>query len=312
MAKDNWTIPVQNTLPDINPDEIFAAPRRGHARLPQAAGQRRRPGTATSRGGDLQDVFRRFEPTHRDLARVTTAVAERRQNLRRLIHSLNVLNGELASKSDDLSQLVDSSAAVFRAFASEDTNITRAVRDFPGALRQTTDTLAKVQRFADVLGPTAENLRPAVRALNVANKAITPFATQATPIVKNQIRPFVRDARPLVRQLRPASQNLAAATPDLTRSFVVLNHLFNMLGYNQNGREGPDVSIQHRDEGYLFWIAWLGHQGNTLFSSADAHSSFRPVTIGGTCGTLKASAPGAARSSASGLTGLLTNPAICG
>ena len=41
------------------------------------------------RGGDLQDIFFRFKPTHRDLARVTTALAGRRGALRHLVTSLH-------------------------------------------------------------------------------------------------------------------------------------------------------------------------------------------------------------------------------
>jgi phospholipid/cholesterol/gamma-HCH transport system substrate-binding protein len=88
-----------------------------------------------------------------------------------------------------------------------------------------------------------------------------------------------------VRSLKPASENLAAATPDLTRSFKVLNSLFNLIGYNENGRQGPEVP--GRDEGFLFWIAWLDHNGASLFSSSDANGPFRPVTIGAPCTTLK-------------------------
>ena len=44
------------------------------------------------RGGDLRDLFARFEPTHRDLARVNGAVATRRKQLRHLVTSLNVLS----------------------------------------------------------------------------------------------------------------------------------------------------------------------------------------------------------------------------
>ncbi len=42
-----------------------------------------------------------------------------------------------------------------------------------------------------------------------------------------------------------------------------------------------------RDEGYLFWAAWLQHVGNALFNTGDANGPFRPVSIGGSCGTLK-------------------------
>jgi phospholipid/cholesterol/gamma-HCH transport system substrate-binding protein len=284
VAKAGYTIPVKNTLPDVNPDEVYSlldADTRDYLRLLiSGAGE-----GLHKRGGDLQEVFRRFEPTHKDLALVNKYVALRHHNLRRLIHQLNVLNGALAQKGNDLAELVGTSSQVFRALASQDRNITRAVGDLPGTLRQTTQTFGKVKSLADVLGPAVTKLRPTVKALNSANKQITPFATEAAPILRTEIRPFVRDARPVVRDLKPASKNLATATPDLTRTFTVLNHLFNMVGFNPNGREGPDNP--KRDEGFLYWIAWLDHNGAALFSSSDANGPFRPVTLGAPCSTLK-------------------------
>jgi phospholipid/cholesterol/gamma-HCH transport system substrate-binding protein len=284
VAKPGYTIPVKNTLPDINPDEVYSAldeDTRDYLRLLiSGAGE-----GLHKRGYDLQEVFRRFEPTHKDLALVNKYVALRHRNLRRLIHQLNVLNGALAQKGDDLAELVSTSSAVFRALASQDQNITRAVGDLPGTLRQTTQTFGKVKTLADVLGPAVTKLRPTVKALDSANKQITPFAKEAAPILRTEIRPFIRHARPVVRDLKPASKNLATATPDLTRTFTVLNHLFNMVGFNPNGREGPDNP--KRDEGFLFWIAWLDHNGAALFSSSDANGVFRPVTLGAPCSTLK-------------------------
>jgi phospholipid/cholesterol/gamma-HCH transport system substrate-binding protein len=310
VAKDGFTIPIQNTLPDVNPDEIFSAldeDTRDYLKLlVGGAGQ-----GLKGRGHDLQEVFRRFEPTHRDLALVNKYVAKRHHNLRRVIRNLNLLNAELARKGDDIARLVDSSAAVFRAFASEESNITRAVAALPGALRQTTDALAKVETFAEVLAPTADKLRPAVRALDRANAAVTPFAREAAPIVRTKIRPFVRNARPVIRDLRPAARNLAVSTPDLTRSFTVLNHLFNMLGFNPKGREGPEVAT--RDEGYLFWLAWLNHDGAAVFSANDAHGPFRPVTAGSHCSTLRQNvAEEPELEFLQGLTAALTNPQVCG
>jgi phospholipid/cholesterol/gamma-HCH transport system substrate-binding protein len=284
VAKAGYTIPVKNTLPDINADEVYSAldsDTRDYLRLLiSGAGE-----GLHKRGGDLQEVFRRFEPTHKDLALVNKYVALRHRNLRRLIHQLNVLNGALAQKGDDLAELVTTSSATFRALASQDQNITRAVGDLPGTLQQTTQTFGKVKTLADVLGPAVTKLRPTVRALDSANKAVTPFAKEAAPILRTEIRPFIRDARPVVRDLKPASKNLKTATPDLTRTFTVLNHLFNMVGFNPNGKEGPDNA--KRDEGFLFWIAWLDHDGASLFSSSDANGPFRPVTLGAPCTTLK-------------------------
>jgi phospholipid/cholesterol/gamma-HCH transport system substrate-binding protein len=284
-AREGWTMPVRATLPDVNADEVLAAldaDTRDYLRLLVGGVSEGLRG----RSDDLRDVLKRFEPTHRDIARVSSAVAQRRTNLRRLVNRLDVLNTELGSRSDGLARLVDSSATVLRAFASEQRNLSGAVEKLPGALAQTTDTLGRVERFARVLAPSAEALRPAARALDDSNTAVRALARQTAPILRTQVRPFVQEARPLARRLQAPARQLAGATPDLTRSFKVLNNLFNMLGYNRDGREGPED--RGRDEGFLFWIAWLGHNGAAVFGTSDANGPMRPITIGAKCQQLKA------------------------
>jgi phospholipid/cholesterol/gamma-HCH transport system substrate-binding protein len=283
-AREGYTIPISATAPDVNPDEILAeldADTRDYLKLLIGDAGRGLDG----RGLDLREVLRRFEPTHRDLARVNSAVATRRENLRHLITSLNTLNGELAKRGDDLAGLVDSSEAVMREFASEDASVAAAVGELPGALRQTTDTMTRLERYAKLLGPTAEHLRPAARALAPANDAVRPLARETTPLLRDDIRPFVREARPVVRDLRPAARNLSDATPALTRSFAALNHFLNLAAYNPNGREDP--GNKDRQEGYLFWAAWVQHMATQLFSMSDAHGTFRPVTLAAPCATVK-------------------------
>src|SRR3954454_5747479 len=309
-AKNGFTIPISNTLPDINPDEIFGAldaDTRDYLRLLVDGGGR----GLDKQGNNLRELLRRFEPTHRDLATFTTKVSERRRNLRRLIHNLNVLNTELAGKDTELSQLVSTSSQVFRAFASEGANITRAVDELPGTLQQTTTALGKVERFAKVLGPASKALAPVGPAIDKANGKAIPLGKEGTPILQNQIRPFVRDARPLVRDLKPAAATLSKSTPDLTRSFTVLNHLFNLIGFNPNGREAPGTP--NREEGYLYWIAWLQHNGASAFATSDAHGTFRPVTLGGACGAIRANLTDHPELEfLQGLTGVLTDSAVCG
>ncbi|HET7049109.1 MAG TPA: MlaD family protein [Solirubrobacteraceae bacterium] len=268
-----FTIPVSNTSPDVNLDEVLSsldADTRAYlSLLVTGAGQ----GLKGNGGNELAQVLERFEPTHRDLARVSTAVARRATNLRRLVNSLQRLNTAVAAKQGQVTQLVDASATVFRAFASEDRNVSAAIAELPGTLRQTTSTLTQVQAFATQLGPAATNLLPAARALPTANAALTDLAKPSAPIVQKEIRPFVVAARPVVRDLRPASINLAKATPNLEKTFGVLNHFVNMLGYAPGG-------VQH---GYLWWLAWLGHNTRTLFSIQDANGPYRPLFIQFSC-----------------------------
>ena len=308
-VREGFTIPIRATQPDVNPDEILSVLDRDTRDYLQLLLNGAGHGLQ-GRGGDLRDLFARFEPTHRDLARVNGAVATRRHQLSHLVTSLNVLSKELASHDDDLARLVDSSASVFDSFAKEQANVSSAVHELPSTLQQTTDTLGRVQTFAELLGPTTQNLRPAARALDPANHAVRPFAREATPQLRNHIRPFVREARPLVRDLRPVSTQLAKASPDLTQVFLRFNHLLNLLGYNPNGREGPDNAA--RQEGYLFWLAWTNHAATQLFSSSDAHGTFRPVTIAAPCATLAQvlhAQPGLEFSSV--LTPLLTDSRAC-
>ncbi len=273
IAQPGFTIPVANTQPDVNLDEILSSldadTRTYLALLVNGAGQ----GLKAGGGSELAQVFERFEPTFRDLARVSGAVAKRGRNLRRLVNSLQRLNTALAAKQSQIVQLVDASSKVFNATASENQNVGRAIAELPGTLSQTTATLAKVQAFADELGPAAANLLPAARALPAANAALAALAKPSAPIVQNQIRPFVLAARPVVSDLRPAAGALATATPNLQKTFGVLNHFVNMLGFS------PGAG-QH---GYLWWLAWLGHNTRTLFSVQDANGPYRPLFIQFSC-----------------------------
>jgi phospholipid/cholesterol/gamma-HCH transport system substrate-binding protein len=285
LATEGFTIPLRATQPDVNPDEIYSAldrDTRDYLQLLVNGAGRGLEG----RGGDLQEIFRRFEPTHRDLARVNSAVAERRRNLRRLISDLRTLNRALAQNDDQLAGLVGSSAQVMRAFASQEQSISSAVRELPTALSTTTDTMGKVQDFGRLLGPTAERLRPVARALDDANAAVIPFAREIAPVLRSDIRPFVRDARPLARDIVSPAKRLSDSTPNLTESFMRLNRLFNLIAYNPGGKEGPEKGSA-RQEGYLFWIAWINHMANELFSSSDAHGTWRPTTAGAPCATIE-------------------------
>jgi len=284
LVTENWTMPIGSTLPDVNPDEIFSAldaDTRDYLKLLVSGAGNGLKG----RSGDLRDIFERFEPTHRDLARVTGAVSKRRKNLRRLVSSLRKLNQRLARDDDDLAGLIDSSATVLRQFAAEEGNVSSAVRELPTALAQTTDTLTKVEAFARELGPTVEKLRPAARALDTANKAVIPLAREGTPLLSQDIRPFVRESRPLFRELTPVAKQLGSSTGDLSQALLRVNHLFNLAAFNPNGREGPEKA--DRQEGYLFWLAWLQHMGTNFFNISDAHGTYRPTTVAGPCQTLE-------------------------
>jgi len=42
-----------------------------------------------------------------------------------------------------------------------------------------------------------------------------------------------------------------------------------------------------RDEGMLFWLAWVSHNSNSLFQTGDAQGPFRRFVALATCSTYK-------------------------
>jgi phospholipid/cholesterol/gamma-HCH transport system substrate-binding protein len=280
---------LANTAPDIDPDEVLSAldsDTRDYLKLLISGAGKGLEG----RGNDLRETFRRFSPLHRDLNRVTEAIAERRHNLRRLIHNYGLLVEELGGKDEELTRLVKASEAVFDSFAAEDTNVSAFVAKLPGSLRETRVTLGKVNRLGQRLGPALESLRPAFRELDDANEAVIPFAEEATPILRDEIRPFTRVGRPFFRDLGQGADGLAKAGPDLTATFRGLNRLFNIGAHNPNGAEGLSGDLakdRARDEGYLYWLAWTAQNTVSLFSTSDAQGPFRRITIRGlNCNTI--------------------------
>jgi phospholipid/cholesterol/gamma-HCH transport system substrate-binding protein len=312
--KEGEAVPVVNTAPDVNPDEVLSAlddDTRDYLRLLLTGAG----GGLRGRGGDLREVFKRLGPLHRHLAELNGKLKERRRNLARLVHNSGSTFAELAKKDRELSRLVVASEKTFGALASEDSNISLAVSRLPTTLAQAERTLLKVDELGQELGPTFEALRPAARQLLPTNNAVRPFAEEATPILRDKIRPFVRTARPYIADLRPAAQNLHRASPDLQASFYQLNRFFNMLSYNPGGAEALPSDLataRQRDEGYLFWLGWVAQNTVSIFSTGDAQGPFRRFLASASCTTIRGlvqDEPGLGV--LLGVTDLLKDPGLC-
>lgn len=274
---DGYMVPIANTLPDVNLDEFLSILDRDTRTYLQLLLN----GAATGLGGQgqtLGQVFRRFAPTARETAKITELLRERRQNIRRSIHNFGVFTQALAARDDQLARFVDDSNEVFRRFANQDDNLQRTIALLPSALRDTNTALAEAKAFADESGPALQALRPGARALGPSLVASRPFLRETTPIIRDQLRPFTQIATPVVKTLRPAAAQFADATPDLTTTFGVLNAFLNGLAYNPPGSR----------EGYLFYLAWLNHVSNSIFSAQDAEGAIRRGMLVINCAALPA------------------------
>jgi phospholipid/cholesterol/gamma-HCH transport system substrate-binding protein len=275
---EGGTIPVQNTAPDSNLDELLSSldsDTRTYLQILVDSGGQALGAKGTS--AQLRQTLKRFQPTNRDLAKITGQLAQRRQNLSRVVHNFALLTNELGTRDTQLAQLVGSSNANFRALAAQDANIRTSLGLLPDTLRVANDTLTKADAFAKQAGPTFDALRPGARALGPSLAATRPFLRQTTPVIQNQLRPFARDVRPTVRSLRTAAHHLKPLIPRLTTTFKFANALLNELAYNPPGPE----------EGFLFWASWVNHAGASVFGTQDAHGPIRRGMIISSCDSLR-------------------------
>ena len=271
-VSEGETLPVANSAPDVNLDEILDALDRdtqAYLRLLVVGAGKGLDG----RGRELGRLLGSLGPINRQLDRLNRRVAQRRTNLARLVTNLNRLTGAVGRQDDDLTRLVGSANSALGAIAEQDTNVQRAVSLLPGTLRESRRTLESVSGFAAELGPATEELRPFAGNLEEMNASVRRLANRNTSVIRERIRPFAREARPRARELRPAARRLARATPPLETATHKLNRLGNMAAFNPDGAEPPGTP--GRDEGYLFWGAWLGHNSASLFSVQDAHGLYR-------------------------------------
>jgi phospholipid/cholesterol/gamma-HCH transport system substrate-binding protein len=294
------TVPVSNTAPDVNLDEVLEAldsDTQAYLRLLLVGAGKGLDG----RDKDLGQLLGGLGPINRDLRKLSSEVASRQQNVRNLVHNFNVLTGRVAQADDDLVQLVSTSNSALGAIAEQDPSVRRAVGLLGPTLSQAEDTLNQVAGLANVLGPTFADLTCApgepepcpekgdtsegfADRLDATNTSLAQLGTEATPIVRDEIRPFVRAARKPIPDLRKAADRFSAGTPGLTVIGEKLNRLTNMAAYNPNGAE--PVGAPNRDEGYLYWGAWLGHNGNLVFNTSDGNGGFRRIFFTAGCSQL--------------------------
>jgi phospholipid/cholesterol/gamma-HCH transport system substrate-binding protein len=301
--KQGGVIPVSQTLPDVNLDEILSSldsDTRDYLQLLLSDGAQ---GVGSkAKGVQLADALRQIKPTAKYARQINEGLATRRASLARVVHNFSLLTDELGSRDTRLSNFVENSNAVFSTLASQDQSLKATLEKLPSTLDVTNTSLGKVKSLADELGPTLQALRPGARALGPSLKQTRPFLRKTTPVIKDQLRPFARAALPTVTDLRPALRDLSAATPDLTSSFSVVNRLLNEVAYNPPGDQ---------DEGFLFWQSWVNHAGNAVFASQDAQGPIRRGLIVLSCSTAQLlNAVGQANKQLGTLVALLNAPSV--
>ncbi len=263
---EGFTIPLANSAPNINPDQILASldgDTRAYLRLLLAGGAQAF-GTR-QKSQDFAQVLRRLDPTVRDIAKINGAIAKRRNNLRRVVTNFKLIAEELAKSDTNLTGFVDSQNSVFGAFAESEAKLRETLRALPGALRETRGALNASATLSGQLEARPD--RPAAAGEGARSGA------EGDPAVLPQDRAVDPDPAPSVhaegrhgRRRRPPRREAARGVLEpAPGSFTELNQLVNALAYNPSGS----------GESYLFYLSWLNHNTNAGFLTQDGLGPIR-------------------------------------
>jgi phospholipid/cholesterol/gamma-HCH transport system substrate-binding protein len=253
------TLPLAQTAPNVNFDEFLAgldAETRAYLQeLLAGAGE-----GLNHNGRALSATLKRFEPAARYGNEIQHELSKRSANIEHSIHNFRLLMEALGGKDKEISELVDSSNAVFETFAKEDANLQSTLHLLPGALGKTGKALGKLSTASNEVGPALHKLDPFAKALGPAQHATKTLAIKTAPIIQNEIRPFAREILPTVTELGPDTEALGESFPKLAGSFAVINEFFNEIAYNPGkGKAGFD-----------FFLAWANHNLNSVVANTDA------------------------------------------
>lgn len=273
---DGATLPVARTAVPVDLADILQAldgdTRAFLASLIDSLGE----GTE-GQGANLRRALVNLGPTAGQVRSISTALAARRRPLARLVHNLAEVS-HAATRDGELGAVVQAGDRTLSAVAAQQAPLRQAIARLPETLRTTRTTLTDASRFADHLRPTVAALLPQVRRLPSTLSTLRPFVSGAASAIERDVRPFVHKAKPVVGELGAATPKLTALAPHVTSSFKTLAYLVNLMAYNSDAIVGGSP-----DEGGLFWLSWLVHNYNSMFSIADAHGTFGRATIAVSC-----------------------------
>jgi phospholipid/cholesterol/gamma-HCH transport system substrate-binding protein len=276
QIEEGATVPLANTKPQVNADEILATldlDTRNYLSLLLQAGAEGLGGE--EKGRQLSAALRRFEPTTRDIARINTALATRRRNLARVIHNFGLLAEELGRHDQELARFVESSNDVFDSFARQQASIRDSLQEFPSTLVATNRGLGAADDLSLTMRQALPKLIPSASALKPGLEAAQRLFRDTTPPIRDQIRPFTRQVRAPVRHLTQGAVPLKRTVVGLRKGLASLNYGFNQLAYNPN----PSVG------NYLFYLGWLNHNFNSVYLNQDAYGPLRHGMIFASCQT---------------------------
>ena len=193
-------------------------------------------GLSADGGDQLKESFAQLAPFLKAAQRTTETIAERRQNMKRLVHNLAELTNALGERDEQLTRLVRDGNRSLAELASVQEPFDATLRALPDTMTTLRSSFAALRSAEDELDPALRALGPVADNLKSGLQALETFAVDARPALAS-LREPVRELSPLANELKPTAENLSQAftrlspqAPQLDSITAELPRCFDMAG----------------------------------------------------------------------------------
>lgn len=277
ILKPGGNIPAERTMTQVEFDELLsefdADTRQYLAILLQQGGK----GLAGNGGRDFGRLLRGIEPTTVYTAKIAKALRVREAQIARTVTNLRAVMTELGKNQEALGTFVSASADAFDAIGDSQADLRGVVEKSPEALDKTQQLLDQTGRLSESIGNASRRLERPTRNLDAGFEQLIAFMDEATPVLRDQARPFAREAQAPLGKLKPVVDDIAASAKNTSTGTEVLRQLFDGLAYKP--ADGKNLSA-------LTLAGWLGHAGMSLTSMQDAGGAIGRALLYTDCGLL--------------------------
>lgn len=261
LLKAGGNIPAARTMTPTEFDDIiseFDGDTRQYLAILLQQGAK---GLGDDGGKQLGGVLRGIEPATVYSARIAKALKTREAQAARAVTNLEKVSDAIGQNDEALGSVISDSSEAFQAIAETRADLSELIQNSPGALRKTQELLETGGSISTDLAKASSNLERPTRKLDDGLAELVKFMNTATPVIRNDLRPFARDVQAPLGTLKPAVDDLAASGKNVATGTTTLRQLFDGLAYKP--KNGQDLSA-------LTLAGYLGHAGMSLTSAQDA------------------------------------------
>jgi ABC-type transporter Mla subunit MlaD len=167
-------------------------------------------GLSNGGGDDLKRTFVQLAPFLQAAQRTSGAVAERRQNMKRLVHNIASLSTALGERDKQLTALVRDGSSTLTEIGRNQGPFDATLASIPGLLSTMRTSFASLRSAEDQLDPALRSLAPVSQQLEAGLQGLQKFTADARPALAD-LREPVRALEPLAQSLKPTASSLDSA-----------------------------------------------------------------------------------------------------